>query len=1148
MVRFPRQRPERKSFTLVILSLLASLSCPLSNAHASQTVGRVVFTQGVLKVSPQAEGPWAPAQVGMELQAGDHLETDEGARAAILLWDESLIQLRGQSRLVLKDVIPSGGFLGRIVKASSLRRAMSLYRLLVGEVWIRASREMQWEVSGALVGVRGTEVGIRLSATGEARVWVLSGGVTIRHPLGDLELGEMEEAVMGPIQAPAKRTILVRPLETVQWVLRYPVWMSPRDFGVSSLSEVSAEDPLAWAGLAMRPLQMGRWEEAERVLNQAPAEAGNSPAILALKGMARLGQGRPEEARPLLEKAVAGRDPPVLAYTQLGLISLAWNDLAEAQSWANRAISAFPESPTAHLVQAWLHRARGDLESALAEARSCLRLDPRHLPALVQAAELCFGMDRKAEALRYLGEAREIAPESPQVHLLEGFVHLAEGDGLAAEAAFMSALAQDASLGEAHMGLGILHMRRDKTESALEAFLSGVLLEPYVSLPQSYLAKALHEMGRHEEALKVLERASDLDPRDPTPLLYRALILRDLHRPGEAVDSLEASLARNQGRCVYRSRFLLDQDRAVRNVNLAEAFKEMGLLAWARNRAILSVRDDPSNSSAHLFLASAFREEGRTRAGVRELLRARLLMPVNVNSFNTFHDYTMLFEGTRLQGELEGGVGEHNSRFGDVLLQGGSGPLAGLIAVRGDETKGCHGENNGERNLNGFLDLKAELAAGHELLVHGETLRWAAGDHLGDADAAWVQDPFFHQKGFVDEWALGYRWRRGPMEDVLLYLLWHGARTDLEDRTIAPLGAGLSLGQDLDWRLQGRALQASLVHMGRVGEHRWEWGGHGVWGKESLDRDDLLTLSAGGIPVGTLSRREETTIPPAFVDLHLGDVWRPLPGLFAEGSLHVQWSRMGTSPPVHSSETQSRLRWGPRLGVIWSPNSRDTLRMALAQYAEPSYTVLEGLQPVEVAGFPLGEDAAPGSWNQEARAAWERKWGSSFFTHLSGGFRIHRVWEEGPVTHQFQARDLREWRGEAETDLLILPTVSLVGRYALRHFRWEEIHDLPGIWPEESWLEHRGVVEMRWIHPNGWRIAIRETGVLQRGDLGAGRHKEDAFWTDVLVEKYLGGRQWLLRLAAENAFDQRFRLKTHELVREAGRPARQVTLSVRFQF
>ncbi len=147
----------------------------------------MVFTQGVLKVSPQAEGPWAPAQVGMELQVGDHLETEDGSRAAIILWDESLIQLRGQSRLVLKDVIPSGGFLGRIVKASSMRRAMSLYRLLVGEVWIRASREMQWEVSGALVGVRGTEVGIRLSATGEARVWVLSGGV-LAHRTIYLEL------------------------------------------------------------------------------------------------------------------------------------------------------------------------------------------------------------------------------------------------------------------------------------------------------------------------------------------------------------------------------------------------------------------------------------------------------------------------------------------------------------------------------------------------------------------------------------------------------------------------------------------------------------------------------------------------------------------------------------------------------------------------------------------------------------------------------------------------------------------------------------------------------------------------------------------------------------------------------------------------
>ncbi len=69
---------------------------------------------------------------------------------------------------------------------------------------------------------------------------------------------------------------------------------------------------------------------------------------------------------------------------------------------------------------------------------------------------------------------------------------------------------------------------------ALEEFLAASLVEPMASLPLSYLGKALHQVGRSREALLSLDRAAELDPMDPTPYLYRALILRDLHRPSEA--------------------------------------------------------------------------------------------------------------------------------------------------------------------------------------------------------------------------------------------------------------------------------------------------------------------------------------------------------------------------------------------------------------------------------------------------------------------------------------------------------------------------------------------------------------------------------------------------------------------------------------
>ncbi len=1171
---------------------------------AQETAGRVVFVRGVLWII-RGEGPdRIQGQVGMPLHQGDRLETPEGSRAGILLSDESLIHLHGGSYLVVKEVVPSGGLSSGVSKVSLRRGLRSLMRLVLGEVWVRSSSEMLWEVSNAIVGVRGTDLGIRVDASGEALVWVLSGRVSIRHPLRSLELAEMEEAAMGLTRAPSKRAILMRPLETVQWILRYPVWVSSRDFpmapfmrGYPSHMEAAVlrdegavgealeqgialpdgplkellmgwmdldmgrrdramrrfdraptDHPATRLGHAIALIQWGRWGEAEAILAEASEWSRAYPEMLALRGVALLGEGRPTQAVRLLQEALEADPVLALAQVQMGLISMVWNRMEEAWHWAHKALSSHPLSPSALMLQGWLLRSRGDLEGALKAIQASLAQDPVLLPALIQRAEVLMGMEMEGESLELLRQMERLYPDSAHVSVLQGFTHLAKGKGQMAQKAFRAALDRDPRMGEAFMGLGILRMREGQSGDALEAFLSATLVDPYASLPQSYLAKALHQMGRHSDALAVLSRAQALDPMDPTPDLYMALILRDLHRPGEAIRALERSIEKNEGRCVYRSRFLLDQDRAVRNVSLAEAYREMGQLARARQRALLSSRDDPTNSAAHLFLASTFLEQGHTRAGIREMLRARLLMPVNANSFDTFHDYTMLLEAPRVRGELEAGVGEHETRQGDVLLHGGSGSLSGTLLVHGDETKGFHKENHGERDLDLFLDLKAGIAHGHELLLHGEWLRWAQGDHQGDADAEWVQDPFLHQRGTVRDVGVGYRWHLDPREELLLYTQWHKARGELEDLVKSPLGHGVSLRQDVNWSSGAESVQAGLIRMGHSGKHRWECGIHGVWAQETLSKEDLVTLHGPGGLMGSLAMREETRLPPAFLDLHAGDILKVTPRLFLEGALHIQWSRMGTSPPIYSSEADKRFHLCPRLGVIWSLSKGDTLRLGVMEYVEPPYTVLEGLQPGENVGFPLGEDAAAGSWNRELRVGWDRDWGGSVFSHLGGKMRIHRVWEERPTRPVFQARDLREEALSAEVEFLALPSLSLVTRYEAKHLHWEGIDSPPGIWKGESWVEHRGVAELRWVHEAGWRALLRGTGVIQRGDLGRYGRAEEAFWTDAVLEKYLDGRRWLFSVAAHNLMDQPFRLRTQELVEEKGRPARQVMFSVRFQF
>jgi hypothetical protein len=56
--------------------------------------------------------------------------------------------------------------------------------------------------------------------------------------------------------------------------------------------------------------------------------------------------------------------------------------------------------------------------------------------------------------------------------------------------------------------------------------------------------------------------AREIDAGDPTPWLYSALLLQQQNRINEGIRDLQRSQDLNDNRQVYRSRLLLDQDRA----------------------------------------------------------------------------------------------------------------------------------------------------------------------------------------------------------------------------------------------------------------------------------------------------------------------------------------------------------------------------------------------------------------------------------------------------------------------------------------------------------------------------------------------------------------------------------------------------------
>ncbi len=200
-----------------------------------------------------------------------------------------------------------------------------------------------------------------------------------------------------------------------------------------------------------------------------------------------------------------------------------------------------------------------------------------------------FSFGRHKEAGAALERGLQLTPLNAQAHALMGFVLSAENKIAAARAAFEQAVQLDGALGNGWLGLGLTKIKRGDKAGGRADLQTAATVEPTQSFFHSYLGKALSAEGRRGEARKDLDLARQLDPRDPTPWLYSAIEHQQNNRTNEAIADLEQSIAINDNRRLYRSEFLLDQDRAVRSANLAKLYQNAGMTGVAVREATRAV-------------------------------------------------------------------------------------------------------------------------------------------------------------------------------------------------------------------------------------------------------------------------------------------------------------------------------------------------------------------------------------------------------------------------------------------------------------------------------------------------------------------------------------------------------------------------------
>jgi tetratricopeptide (TPR) repeat protein len=649
------------------------LFCFLMFGVASGQDAKLLEVQNIVQATKGADGVWTPAAKDQSLAVGDRVRTRQRSRATLRLTDLYTMRLE---QFTTVEIAP-GLFEDTKPRLDVGAGAAFIFsREKSGEIDIKTPA-----ANGAM---RGTQVFVQVAADGSSRFQVREGQVELVNLQGKLMLGPGEAGEAAPGRAP-KRTAVIEATNLLQWALYYPAVLDADELGLKG------------EGKSVAAYREGDLLEAlERHSGSAQGTSGKLYRAAVL-----LAVGRMDEAAANL-KGVPANDPGRRAIERM----IDAVKFREREAWADDSLGTAGEA----IAESYYRQSRSDLKGAREAARIATERAPGNGYAWTRLAELEFSFGRTKAAREALTKGLEFTPRNARAHALQGFILAADNRIDEARTSFEQAVQLDGSLGNGWLGLGLTKTKKGDLAGGRADLQTAATVEPTMSVFHSYLGKALSMEDKPVEARKDLDLAKQLDPNDPTPWLYSALELQQQNRPNEAIADLERSIELNDNRRVYRSQFLLDQDKAVRGANLAKIYQNAGMQEVAVREATRAVESDYTNPSAHLFLANSFdalRDPNRIQLRYEtpwfnELLLSNLLSPVGggpLSQFVSQQEYSKLLEADGLGGSI----------LSEIRSDGESRTAASVFGQSGNFSFGIdayYRDNNGGDRFNSAEELQ----------------------------------------------------------------------------------------------------------------------------------------------------------------------------------------------------------------------------------------------------------------------------------------------------------------------------------------------------------------------------------------------------------------------------------------------------------
>ncbi len=917
-------QPARGTVLLAVVVLFATERI-VAQEICAESAGRFGSIEGSVDVQrDQAEG-WDAATLDVRLCEGDTIRVGEQSRAAVYLINEAVLRLDQNTTLRLVDITNQDEERSWLDLIEGVIQSFSRHprRLSVNSPYLNGS-------------IEGTEFAVRADEKGGS-ILVLEGKVLASNDQGSVLVapGQVAEAPAG--QAPVLRT-LVRPRDAVQWSLYYP-------------------SVLATGG-------------------DVPDDTTGSRNHIH-RAAAFMNVGQVDQAQSEIDAALQQDPDNGLAYALRAILHVVHNQREQALADARQAV-ALSDTAAAKIALSYAQQASFRIEEARDTLLLAVEEHPDDALAWARLGELWLMTGERDRAREAASRAAILAPELARTRLVSGFAALAEFDNDAARSAFQEAIRLGSADPLAHLGLGLAEISAGKLEKGRGELEIAVGLDANSALLRSYLGKAYFEEKRYPLDQQQYSIAKSLDPLDPTAWLYDGILKQTINRPIEAVRDLEKSVELNDNRAVYRSRLLLDKDRAARGTSLARAYKDLGFSQLGINESSESLSLDPANASAHRFLSDSYRNVRRREiARVSELLQAQMMQDVNINPVQSsisetnlnivtaggpanpgFNEFTPLFQKNQTQLNMTAFGGNNSTRGAEGVATAQYDRYSVSLGALKYDTDGWRSNNDLDQvAYTGF----AQMAVTEKLNLQAE-VQYRDSDE-GDLAFNFDPDDFLKHKDIKRDHTtgrLGLRYSQNPGSHILLSYI-HSKRNEKakQSEELPPI-----LFDPLTARVKGKTrdtgdqVEAQYIH---------ETGGLNLVagaGYNTIDRKENDDISIDDTVLGNLlsvsdSTKDQIKQPHGYIYTNTRP-WKDVT------------LTLGGSYDHYEEEDLDSDSFNPKLGAQWDVNKHVSLRAAVFKVVKPALVNNRTIEPTQIAGFNQFFDDISGtkSWRYAAGADW----------------------------------------------------------------------------------------------------------------------------------------------------------------------------------